>query len=133
MHRVRSNRQIFCLRLSAICFIIMYAAIAASISVVAFGLWHADTQIVEMSLYIVVGVLVTAIIYRISAGSASCPLCRSQPMLSKRCQRNRKASQLLGSYRAIVALCILFTNKFRCPYCGEPSRCQVKPRPGEED
>lgn len=133
MHRVRSNRQIFCLRLSAICFILMNATIIASISVVAFALWHADREIMEWALYLVIGVVATSLVYRISAGSASCPLCRSQPMLSKHCQRNRKAHRLFGSYRAIVSLCILFTNTFRCPYCGEPSRCQVKPRPGEED
>jgi predicted RNA-binding Zn-ribbon protein involved in translation (DUF1610 family) len=70
------------------------------------------------------------LIYRLVSSSARCPLCTVPVLLSKRCQRNRKAQRLFGSYRFKVAKDIALRGSFRCPYCGEETLCQVKDRYG---
>ncbi len=57
----------------------------------------------------------------ISASHAGCPLCRTPVLAPMRCMKHRRARTLLGSYRLRVALAILFTEQFRCPYCNEPT------------
>jgi len=57
-----------------------------------------------------------------------CPLCRMHPIVSSGCQKSTKVKALFGSHRTRVALSTLLFHRFRCPYCGEPTRCKVRPR-----
>jgi hypothetical protein len=95
---------------------------------------HASVLAMKGTIFCVCLVVALALLYRLMAGSASCPLCRNQPLVAKGCQKHRKAHQLLGSYRLEVASSVLLHNSFRCPYCGESSRCLVRERcVAEED
>jgi DNA-directed RNA polymerase subunit RPC12/RpoP len=60
---------------------------------------------------------------------ARCPLCMIPPLHPKRCQKNRRAKRLLGSYRLQVATSVLFRDHFHCPYCGEATKIALKERP----
>ena len=63
----------------------------------------------------------------ITAARARCPLCIGNPLSHRSCSKNGRAHKLFGSYRLTVAVSVIFTGKFRCPYCGEHtavvSRC----------
>ncbi len=52
---------------------------------------------------------------------ANCPLCLTPVLANKDCVKHRNAKTLLGSHRLRVAVSLLFTRRFRCPYCGEPT------------
>jgi hypothetical protein len=64
----------------------------------------------------------------IVAARANCPLCITPVMASKGCARHRRAKSFLGNYQLRVALAVLFTGSFRCPYCGEPTILEVRQR-----
>ena len=63
-----------------------------------------------------------------TAAHARCPLCIGNPLSHRGCSKNARALKLFGSYRLTVAISVIFTGKFRCPYCGEYtaviSRCE---------
>lgn len=87
-----------------------------------------DREFMKITIFCVCLVVALALLYRVMAGSASCPLCRNQPLISKGCQKHRKARRLFGSYRYRVAGAVLLTGSFRCPYCGESTACRVRSR-----
>ncbi len=64
----------------------------------------------------------------VAASHAGCPLCRTPVLAPMRCMKHRNARRLLGSYQLLVALSIMFTERFRCPYCNEPTAMDVKER-----
>jgi hypothetical protein len=64
------------------------------------------------------------------SGRLRCPLCMVTPLQNRRCSKHRSAPKLFGSHRLSVALSILFKQSFRCPYCGEATAMQVRPRGG---
>ncbi len=133
MHYFRSSRHIFRLRLSSISLIGVVLTMAATFVIGITALIHADSDMMSVTIFCVCIIVTLALLHRLMAGSASCPLCRNQPMISKRCQKHRNAHQLLGSYRLQVAKDILCHNQFRCPYCGESSECKVKTRTAEDN
>jgi len=61
----------------------------------------------------------------ISSSQARCPLCRTPVLVPMRCMKHRRARSLLGSYRMRVAFAIMFTDRFRCPYCNESTAMDV--------
>jgi hypothetical protein len=61
-----------------------------------------------------------------AASHAGCPLCRTPVLAPMRCMKHRKARSLLGSYQLRVALAIMFTERFRCPYCNESTAMDVR-------
>jgi hypothetical protein len=62
----------------------------------------------------------------IAASHAGCPLCRTPVLAPMGCMKHRKARRLLGSYQLRVALTIMFRERFRCPYCNEPTAMDVR-------
>ena len=74
--------------------------------------------------FMVIG-LMLIIAQWISASHAGCPLCRTPVLAPMRCMKHRRARSLLGSYRLRVALAIMFTERFRCPYCNESTAMDV--------
>lgn len=65
----------------------------------------------------------------VTASHAGCPLCQTPVLAPKRCLKHRKARRLLGSYHLRVALAIMFTDRFRCPYCNRPSEIDSTEKP----
>lgn len=70
--------------------------------------------------------LVMIIAQWVAASSAGCPLCRTPVLAPMGCMKHRQARRLLGSYQLRVALAIMFTERFRCPYCNESTAMEVK-------
>lgn len=134
MHAFHSHRPLWHLRLSSIALWGMLLVFLLAMGMGLLAVLHASVLAMKGTIFCVCLVVALALLYRLMAGSASCPLCRNQPLVAKGCQKHRKAHQLLGSYRLKVASSVLLHNSFRCPYCGESSRCLVRERcVAEED
>jgi hypothetical protein len=134
MHAFHSHRPLWHLRLSSIALWGMLLVLLLAMGMGLLAVLHASVLAMKGTIFCVCLVVALALLYRLMAGSASCPLCRNQPLVAKGCQKHRKAHQLLGSYRLEVASSVLLHNSFRCPYCGESSRCLVRERcVAEED
>jgi DNA-directed RNA polymerase subunit RPC12/RpoP len=88
---------------------------------------HQKTLLLPALAGVILGLLLL-VIYRMVSGGARCPLCMSPVLLSQRCQRNKNAKRLLGSYRFRVAKDIALKGAFRCPYCGEQTLCVARDR-----
>ena len=67
-----------------------------------------------------------AILQLLVASRARCPLCLTPVLAAKTCSRHRNAKTLFGSYRARVALTIIFKKQFYCPYYNEPTLLRLK-------
>lgn len=77
-------------------------------------------------LWVVLAIPLLLLVYFFSSSSFRCPLCRVTCMAANRCGKHRKARPLFGSYRMRVAMGIVFSGDFRCPYCGEPVALQQR-------
>ena len=131
MHRYRSIRHIIWIRLCSIFFLLslLYSFVLLGFTFYAV-LQH--THEIMLQLLYGIGIYVALwILYVWTSSLSKCPLCRSGPMSSKGCAKHRNARKILGSYRLTVALSVLFLNRFRCPYCGESTRLQVKEKTWE--
>jgi hypothetical protein len=65
-----------------------------------------------------VGVLLLLqMIHSIESGKIVCPSCRSQVIRICRVAKHHEAKKFLGSYSLRVAVQVIFTNQFLCPYC----------------
>ena len=87
-----------------------------------------DRQVGEYAAYgLLIGVLLL-VVGLLMGNRAHCPLCRMPVLGNKRCAKHRKAGTFFGSHRLRVALAILFTNSFRCPYCMAPTTVRARDR-----
>jgi hypothetical protein len=90
---------------------------------------HRENMIIT-GLALVFATVLLVIAQWMFAARTNCPLCLTPVMMSKGCAKHRRARRFLGSHRLYVALGVLFTGGFRCPYCGEPSVLEVRERGG---
>lgn len=133
MHRFRRRSQLIVHRLNAFSWLALLLLAVTTFGLLLAAFLTYDRLLALVGLTFASATLILAIVQQMSAGSANCPLCRMPPLGSRACQKNARARTFLGSYRLRVSLSTLLLNRFRCPYCGEPTRCEVKTRPGEED
>jgi hypothetical protein len=126
MHHPRSlsaarRLRLACLLLLGSRFLTMVAG-----GLLLFSLYSNDrNSMVWASGFLMVGLLLI-IAQWISASHAGCPLCRTPVLAPISCMKHRRARSLLGSCRLRVALAIMFTERFRCPYCNESTAMDVR-------
>ena len=111
-----------------ICLKCLIAPLSATVLLYAFASHRENMVIVGLALVLVTVLLVVA--QWIFAARTNCPLCVTPVMMSKGCAKHRNARRFLGSHRLRVALGVLFTGGFRCPYCGEPTVLEARERGG---
>jgi hypothetical protein len=121
MHRFSSRRSIIRIRITAVLISLKWFCTTAAIICMVWGLIADDNPTVLAGLALLLTAMVLVIAQWWYAAGTRCPLCLTPVMASNGCSRNRKARKFLGSYRLQVALAVLFTSRFRCPYCAEPS------------
>ena len=126
MHLFRTKRHIFWLKISALHYIILHLAACAVVISAFVAFLNTDQKLMAWTLIGMGACVWIGLVYRMSAGISKCPLCHSEPMLSKECSKHSNAIRFMGSYRLSVATTTLLRHQFRCPYCGESSRCSLR-------
>jgi len=128
MHYLRSGKALRVFRFGALLLLLLMLNSVLPALLVPVGLFMSDPKILWAALYILGGLPVTALFYILWASRARCPLCLNPSLVTRKCAKHRAARTLAGSYRLYVALPVLFTGRFTCPYCGEQVRCRVRDR-----
>lgn len=128
MHRYRSIRPIIWLKISTLLYLFSHFYTFALIGFAFYAILHDSREIMLQLLYGIILYALCWFLYLWTSSLTNCPLCRSGPMSSKGCAKHRNAKSMLGSYRLMVALSVLFLRRFRCPYCGESTALEVKAR-----
>jgi len=126
MHQFRSKSHIVWIRLAAFFFCLLIFIGLGLLALIGIAVFHSSHEKMMHVLYAIGAFVLCWLLYIYASVMCKCPLCRSGPMSSKRCVKHRHANTLLGSYRLRVAATVLTVNRFRCPYCGESTRCRVK-------
>ena len=126
MHKFPSNHSIRRLRLAALLLGAKFLLATVAAGVLIYSLIIGDQQLVLIGLGILILAGVTVIFQWLVSNRTSCPLCLTPVLASKDCAKHRNAKPLLGSHRLRVACSVLFLNRFRCPFCGEPTVLQVR-------
>jgi len=126
MHRLPSKSAVRRIRLAALllgakCLIAPVAA-----GVMLYSLAVGDNELALVALTAALLAAPVVLLQWMVAHRASCPLCLAPVLANKGCSRHREARTLFGSYRLRVALAVIFLNRFRCPFCGEPTVLEVR-------
>jgi hypothetical protein len=128
MHRLPSKKSILRIRAAALLIFIKYLFATAT---AAFLFWSAIKKdygiLVSGLIWLAITLMISLAQWLVSART-NCPLCFAPVMESKSCAMNHRAHKFMGSYRLRVALNVLCSGKFRCPYCGEPTILKVRDR-----
>lgn len=126
MHRLRSKSSILRFRTAALlvsakCLLIPITSITLIYSLVI----H-DDELTVISMGVLLLTFLVTILQWLVALRTNCPLCMTPVLANKGCTKHRHARSLFGSHRLRVALQIICTNTFRCPYCHEPTALEVR-------
>lgn len=128
MHHPRTISDVRRLRLASLLLLgnRLLTLTAGSLLLVSF--FANDQHMMVFGSILVATSLVLIIAQWIVASHAGCPLCRTPVLAHMGCVKHRNARRLLGSYKLRVALAIMFKERFRCPYCNEPTAVEVRER-----
>lgn len=126
MHKFSSTQAIRRIRLAALLLAAKFLLTPAAAGVLFYSLCVADRQLTIVGLGILSAAVISVIMQWLVARRANCPLCMTPVLARKGCAKHRSARPLFGSHRLPVALAVLFRDRFRCPYCGEPTLMQVR-------
>lgn len=126
MHKMPSTYAIRRLRIAAMLLLAKCLLTPAAAGVLIHSVVIQDTELsmIGLGMLLLAGLMV--LLQWLIATRANCPLCMTPVLGNKGCAKNRNAKTLLGSHRLQVAVSLLFTNRFRCPYCGEPTLLEVR-------
>ena len=129
MHHLRHRGMARALKLGSLSYGIAFTAALSFLGTLAYTLLQKDERAVPL-LAIFAGV---AIVFGISSmffGSrARCQLCQTTLVLPHKCTKHQNARKLLGSYRLRMTASIIFSDRFKCPYCGENFSTTVSEKP----
>lgn len=119
MHKLPNKSSIANYRLVALLICVKWLLVIATSSVLIYSFLTHEKTLTLLGLKMAAAILPLIVLRLLLAPSCKCPLCRVPLLSGKSCSKNSKAKTLFGSYRLLVALEILFMNRFRCPYCNE--------------
>ena len=126
MHHPRSISAARRLRIASLLLVGNRLLIPVAGGLLLFSLLTNDQRLMIYGLVLMIVCLLLVVAQWIAAYHAGCPLCRTPVLAPMRCMKHRKARPLMGSYQLRVALAIMFTEQFRCPYCNEPTAMDVR-------
>ena len=114
------------MKMGAWAFLLLALNTAITIPLAIYALVVVERQLLFATLGFLAFGLVLILLWRLCASGARCSLCMGPIYLHRHCSRNAAAKRSFGSYRLRVARDIILTRSFRCPYCGETTRCETK-------
>ena len=121
MHKLPNKSTITRYRLVAVLICLKWLLVVALVGILSYSLFIKDRELMIIGIKLAAAACVVFLVRVVYSPSCQCPLCRVPLLSGQSCSKNSKAKTFLGSYRLRVALDILFLNKFRCPYCNEPT------------
>lgn len=126
MHKMPSVQAIRRLRVAAFLLLAkcLLAPAAAWVLIHSFAIYDRQLTMIGLGMVLLLGLVV--ILQWLISNRANCPLCMAPVLADKNCMKHRSVSSLLGSYRLQVAAALIFTGRFRCQYCGEPTQLVVR-------
>lgn len=130
MHHPRSISDVRRLRLASLLLLGNHLLILTAGSTLLVSFFANDQHLMVFGSILVATSIVLIMAQWIVASHAGCPLCRTPVLAPMGCVKHRRARRLMGSYQLRVALSIMFKEKFRCPYCNEPTAVEVRERLG---
>lgn len=126
MHKLPNRSIVMRYRLVALMICLKWLLVIALIGILCYSFFIKDRELIIIGIKLAAVAAIVFLVRLIYAPSCQCPLCRVPLLSGQSCSKNVKAKTFLGSYRLRVALEILFLNRFRCPYCNEPT--EIKSR-----
>jgi len=128
MHRLPNESVVRKYRLASLMVIISFLGMPVAISILIVGMFKGEVPIILVSAWCMGGTVAFIALTFIVSARLRCPLCMVPPLIRRGCSKHRHAKKLFGSYRLKVAYSILFADRFRCPYCGEPTAMEARRR-----
>ena len=126
MHHPRSICAARRLRLASLLLLGNRLLVPFAGGLLLFSMLNRDPRLMICGLVVAMISVMLMVAQWAAASHAGCPLCRTPVLASMKCVKHRKARSLLGSYQLRVALAIMFTEQFRCPYCNEPTAMKMR-------
>lgn len=126
MHKMPSTHAIRRMRTAAVLLVAKYLLTIAAAGVLIHSLIIQDPELSLYSLGMLLLAGIVLLLQFVISSRTHCPLCMTPVLANKGCSKHRNAKTILGSYGLHVAISLLFTNRFRCPYCGEPTHLEVR-------
>jgi hypothetical protein len=126
MHKMPSVQSIRRIRVAAMLLLAncLLTPAAAGVLIHSFIIHDPQRSLIGLGM-LLLGVIAVLLQWLVS-NRANCPLCMTPVLGNKDCTKHRSAKTLLGSHRLRVAVSLLCTGRFRCPYCGEPTLHEVR-------
>lgn len=121
MHKLPNKSMVMRYRLVAILICLKWLLVFSLIGIFAYSFFIKDRELMIIGIKLAAVAGIVFLVRVLYAPTCKCPLCKVPLLSGQSCSRNMKAKTFLGSYRLRVALDILLLNKFRCPYCNEPT------------
>lgn len=113
------------LRIASILLLINRMLLLAAVGLLVVSLFANERDLMIFgSIFVAISVLLLVAQW-IVASQVGCPMCKTPVFSPIRCLKHRKARRLLGSYHLRVALAIMFTDRFRCPFCNQKSEVNL--------
>lgn len=128
MHRLPSHSTLRAFRFATVLLFLLAAALVAFLALGVTSLLTADRTLVGIFLWVGLALPVLGLAYLAIGARARCPLCMNPALVPRRCQKHRNARPFFGSHRFRVAVSVLFNGEFICPYCGEVTGMETRPR-----
>jgi hypothetical protein len=126
MHSLPTQELVNRFRLLAFLLVLSRVLVPCWLGLLVYALVRTDWEKVYFSLGLLGVILLLMLIQWLLAARARCPLCLGPPLSRNACVKHRDARKLLGSYRSMVAVSIIFRGLFKCPYCGESTAIQSR-------
>jgi hypothetical protein len=126
MHCFRARSAIRRLRIAAVVIVMTFLIAIFSTSLLVYAFAVHDDEMLLQSLYLILLTSAMLVLRWLLSIRTNCPLCMAPVMAKNHCATHRHSKRTLGSHRMRVALSILLTNRFTCPYCHERSELRLK-------
>ena len=126
MHKLPNRSIVMRYRLVAFMICLKWLLVIALIGTLCYSFFIKDRELIIIGIKLAAVAGIVFLIRVLYAPTCQCPLCRVPLLSAQSCSKSTKAKTFLGSYRLRIALDILFLNRFRCPYCNEPT--EIKSR-----
>ena len=125
MHQLHSISDVRRLRLASLLLLGNRLLMLTAMSMLLVSIFANDQYLMVFGSILVAASFVLIIALWIVASHAGCASCRASVLGPVGCVKHPRARRLLESNKLQAALAMMFKERFRCPYCNEPTAMQL--------